>query len=67
MNDSRVDSVVNSICEQGCRYVSSILSDKEAQQSCRELLQLNRVDQDIVIDELKSVMSVYDQTGNCGV
>ncbi|MBT4452135.1 MAG: hypothetical protein HOC92_20725 [Gammaproteobacteria bacterium] len=66
MSDSRVDGVINSICKKGCRYVNTILSDEKAQQSCRELLQLNTSDQNIVIDELKSVMSVYDQTGSCG-
>ncbi len=66
MTDSRVDGVINSICNKGCRYVNAILSDEIAQQSCRELLQLNTSEQSIVIDELKSVMSIYDQTGSCG-
>lgn len=67
MKNSQVDSVLDSICGRGCSYVNKVLNDKQVQQGCSELLQLNRSDQNAVIAELKSVMSVYDQTGSCGV
>ncbi len=67
MKNSRIDRVTHSICERGCRYVNAILHDKKAQQNCGELLKLNRDEQKTVIKELKSVMSVYDQTGSCSV
>lgn len=67
MKKSRIDSVLNSICGRGCGYVNKVLNDKQVQQGCSELLELDLSDRNAVIDELKSVMSVYDQTGSCGV
>lgn len=65
MNNSRVDQVTHSICQRGCRYVNSILTDKKARQTCSDLLKLNGRDQQTVLRELQSVMSVYNQTGSC--
>ena len=67
MKNSRIDSALDSICGRGCSYVNKVLNDKQAQQGCSELLALNQTDQNAVIAELKSVMSVYDQTGSCVV
>ena len=67
MNNSQVDSALNSICGRGCRYVNKVLNDKQAQLDCNEFLKLNRSDQYAVIEELKSVMSVYGQTGSCSI
>lgn len=67
MNNSRVESAINSICGRGCRYVNKVLNDKQAQLDCSELFKLSRSDQSSVIKELKSVMSVYDKTGSCSI
>jgi len=67
MKNSRVDSALNVICARGCRYVNKVLNDKQAQLHCSELFKLNRSEQKVVIEELKSVMSVYDQTGSCSI
>lgn len=65
MEYSTVDKVLNSICSRGCRYVYSVLADFNSKQSCEELLVLDQRDQAVVIAELQSVMSVYDQSGCC--
>ena len=67
MPNSRVENAVESICNRGCRYVNSVLSSVEVQQSCVELKALDRSEQMVVISELSSVMAVYDQTGSCDV
>ncbi len=65
MKSSQVDSAVDVICNRGCRYVNAVINDSSAQQSCQELLSLNNTEKVVVIEELRSVMSVYDQTGSC--
>lgn len=67
MKNSRIDSALDSICGRGCSYVNKVLKDKQAQQGCSELIKLSRSDQNLVINELKSVMSIYDHTGSCGL
>ncbi len=67
MKSSRIDRVTHLICQRGCQYVNLILNDKKAQQDCSELLNLSGNEKEVVIQELKSVMSVYDQSGNCSL
>ncbi len=67
MRKTQLDHVVDSICNRGCRYVNTLLSDSEARCRCQELLNLDQDQQRKVMDELKSVMSVYQQTGSCRV
>jgi hypothetical protein len=65
--NSRVENAVESICNRGCRYVNSILSSSEIQQDCLELKALDSSEQQVVIEQLSSVMAVYDQTGSCDI
>jgi hypothetical protein len=67
MENSQVDKVIHSICQRGCKYVNTVLQESCETQGCQELQKLNRVEQSLVIEELKSVMSVYNQTGSCKV
>ena len=67
VNEKRVSTVVESICERGCQYVNTILQDARKRADCRPLLNLSSAEQATVIDELKSVMSVYEQTGSCDI
>ena len=65
MTNSQLDNVIDAICNRGCRYVNAVLNESAIQQGCEELLQLNKAEKVVVIEQLKSVMSVYDQTGSC--
>lgn len=67
MAKQEVDQAVLSICNQGCQYVNAVLYDDNVRVTCCELEQLDSEDQAIVLDELRSVMSVYAQTGSCEV
>jgi hypothetical protein len=62
-----IDQAVDSICNQGCQYVNSVLEDSATRVDCNELTQLCDHEQAIVLAELKSVMSVYAKTGSCEV
>lgn len=67
MKGKRMDRVIDTICNRGCHYVNTVLTDSRTRGHCQEFLSLNSDEQVIVIDELKMVMSVYDQTGSCEV
>ena len=67
MGNEHVEQAVLSICNRGCQYVNSVLADDDIRTNCKELVALPSSDQDAVLEELKSVMSVYDQTGSCEV
>jgi hypothetical protein len=67
VQDERVEQAVASICDQGCRYVNSILRDDQLRRDCSELQALGSEQQARVLDELAAVMSVYDSSGNCEV
>lgn len=65
MGKQEIDQAVDSICKQGCQYVNSVLQDDEARVECAELAKLGDEELAVVLAELKSVMSVYAQTGSC--
>ncbi len=67
MGKQEIDQAIDSICNQGCQYVNAVLKDVSVRQDCNELAPLCEEDQAVVLTELKSVMSVYDQTGNCEI
>jgi hypothetical protein len=62
-----IDKAIDSICNQGCQYVNSVLEDDVARVECADLAKLRDEELAIVLAELRSVMSVYAQTGNCEV
>ncbi len=67
MGKQEIDQAVDSICKQGCQYVKSVLEDDVIRVGCNELAHLCDEEQAVVLGELKSVMSVYAQTGSCEV
>ncbi len=67
VKNAQMNHAIECICHRGCRYVNSILADDDARQACKELQTLNSVQQRSVLKELKSVMSVYGETGSCQV
>ena len=67
MSAKQVDQAVESICDRGCRYVNTILNDDAARTDCEALSGLGEDEMFAVLKELKTVMSVYDQTGSCEI
>jgi hypothetical protein len=67
VDKTRINHAIDVICHRGCRYVNTLLADTTTRCKCRELQALDLEEQRRVLKELKSVMSVYDATGNCKV
>jgi len=56
------DQVVENICNEGCKSVNQLLLSIELQRSHTQLQQLDNVDQEWALLELKSVMQVYENS-----
>jgi hypothetical protein len=56
-----LQSIVEELCDQGCRQVGTYINQIEAGKLPREMQRLSEKDQKIVLKELKSIMSVYDR------
>lgn len=67
MRKQVIDQAIDSICKQGCQYVNSVLGDDANHSGCDELAQLQDDELAVVLAELRSVMSVYAQTGSCEI
>ena len=57
-----VETVVESLCQNGCKAVWSYIEDLEANRTIPETASLNEVQRREVLVELKAVMAVYDAT-----
>jgi len=55
-----VESVVESICEKGCKYVYDVIEQAENNHSPVQLLSLSCDDQQQVLKDLKCIMKVYE-------
>jgi len=64
MNQSRIEGAVEAICQRGCRYVNALLAEPE-QLDCDALVNLSSAERSRVLEELRSVMAVYQTTGSC--
>ncbi|MDH5469997.1 MAG: hypothetical protein OEY45_02640 [Gammaproteobacteria bacterium] len=60
---STVDQYVEYLCEQGCMKVSIFIEALQNNQSMPELDALTQDERVVVLDELVSIMSVYQ--GKC--
>ena len=67
MSQSRIEDTVEIICQRGCRYVNKLLADPAQQQACSDLDCLDDRERGQVLEELRSVMAVYQITGSCDI
>lgn len=56
-----LQSIVEELCNHGCRQVATCIDQIEAGKTPIAMLKLSLKDQQAVLVELKSIMSVYDQ------
>lgn len=61
MLNAELQSVVERLCEDGCRAVSQYISDIEAGHHPEPMQHMNQEDTHAVLDELKSIMAVYER------
>ncbi len=63
-HDLQVENCLEKLCTQGCRQVTKMITLLESGKSlphCR----LNHQQYALLLEELKSIMAVYDETGSC--
>jgi len=56
-----LQSIVEELCNHGCRQVTTCINQIEAGKLPEPMLKLSGKDQKTVLLELKSIMSVYDR------
>jgi hypothetical protein len=66
-DDKQINSCLEQICEQGCRSVNQVIQQLEQGDVIEEIAYLSRVQQQRLLQELKSIMAVYAETGSCEV
>jgi hypothetical protein len=66
-DDKQINSCLEQICEQGCRSVNQVIQQLELGEVIEEIAHLSRVQQQRLLQELKSIMAVYAVTGSCKV
>lgn len=63
LNRKRIEACVESLCHKGCKAVWGCIATLESGSELPETRSLTRSERAAVLDELKSIMSVY--AGTC--
>ncbi len=66
-DDKQINSCLEQICEQGCRSVNQVIQQLDQGEVIEDIAHLSRVQQQRLLQELKSIMAVYAATGSCEV
>ncbi len=61
----QIELSLEQICEQGCRSVNKVIQQLENGEVIESTRHLNESQQKILLQELKSIMAVYGETGSC--
>ena len=59
---SAVETVVESLCQNGCKAVWGYIEELEAGRHLPDTEGLDEVERQLVLTELKEIMAVYDTT-----
>ena len=51
---------IESLCQLGCTQVNQLIDDAKNGKDIKELAEFSHSEQDMIIDELDEIMSVYD-------
>jgi len=62
MLESELQSIVESLCSEGCQQVKVYILEIEMRRLPKTMLALSEQNQDFILNELKSIMAVYDQS-----
>ncbi len=65
-DDKQIEACLESICQQGCRKVNTILSQLENGEEIENIRHLDEKQRQKLYQELKNVMAVYATTNTCG-
>ena len=59
-----LQKIIEDLCNNGCKAVSLYISQIESGTVPEQMAHLHRKDQQKILVELKSIMSVYDRCGS---
>lgn len=65
MNQSRIAHCIEVLCQKGCKEVSLVILALERGEPMAEVQELNEDERQVVLNELKSIMAVYQENGTC--
>ncbi len=65
MKNQRVEACLEKLCKKGCRSVWGYIDTLEDGRQLAETRDLNPYEVELLVDELKEVMAVYE--GSCSV
>ncbi|MCK5726766.1 MAG: hypothetical protein KAH22_08085 [Thiotrichaceae bacterium] len=60
MSEERIESLVETICEQGCAHVNQVIVLLQKKDSPKGLELLTNTEKNSILQELSSIMAVYD-------
>lgn len=63
MDTKQVNQCVDALCQCGCEAVRATIQAMEVGADIPQLQTLNQQEREVVLDELKAVMAVYDDRG----
>lgn len=65
MDQSKISHCIEILCQKGCKEVSLVILALERGDLMIEVQELNAGERQAVLQELKSIMSVYQEGGTC--
>jgi len=65
MDQSRIAHCIEVLCQKGCKEVSLVILALERGDLMTEVQELDEGERQAVLQELKSIMSVYQEGGTC--
>ncbi|TCV85894.1 hypothetical protein EDC63_108102 [Sulfurirhabdus autotrophica] len=60
MDQARINQCIEIACEKGCTEVNAIIEKLETGLPVPEASMLNEAEQEVLLQELKSIMAVYE-------
>lgn len=60
LSQKAIDTI-ESLCQLGCTQVNQLIDDAKSGKDIKELAEFSHSEQDLIIDELGDIMSVYDE------
>jgi hypothetical protein len=60
LSQKAIDTI-ESLCQLGCTQVNQLIDDAKNGKDIKELAGFSHSEQDMIIDELGDIMSVYDE------
>ena len=62
--DKHLEIVLDDICHNGCKYVRECIIKIQSNEGVAEVSSINKIEQQIILQELISIMDVYDMQKN---